>query len=79
MSIKGRIPARYTQLLFGAILSALMVSVVTTAVVMVNQGLTPDFPARWLAGFLTAWPIAFPTVLVVAPAVRKVVSYLTSA
>lgn len=78
MNMKGRIPVRYAPLLFGAILSALMVSVISAAVVVVNQGLTADFPARWLAGFLTAWPIAFPIVLVVAPAVRKLVSYLTS-
>jgi len=77
--MKGRLPVRFAPLLFGAIFSAIMVSVVSAAVLLVNQGLTADFAARWLKSFLTTWPIAFPTVLVVAPTVRKWVSYLTLA
>ena len=73
-----KIPARYSNLLFGAILSAIMVTVVSGAVVFVTQGLSPDFPAHWFKGFATAWPIAFPTVLVVAPGVRKIVARLTA-
>lgn len=76
--MKGRIPARFAPVLFGAILSAIMVSVVSAAVLLVDQGWTADFPARWLKGFLSTWPIAFPTILVVAPIVRKLVGYLTS-
>ena len=75
--LKGCIPARFAPILFGAFLSLTMVSVVSAAVILVNQGLTADFPLRWLKGFLTAWPIAFPTVLLVAPRVRRVVAYLT--
>jgi hypothetical protein len=77
--MKGRIPVRFAPLLFGAILSAIMVSVVTAAVLLVKRGLTADFAARWLKSFLTTWPIAFPLVWVLAPNVRKWVSYLTSA
>jgi hypothetical protein len=51
--MKGRIPAHFAPLLFGAILSTVMVSVVSTAVLLVNQGLTTDFPVRWLKSFLT--------------------------
>lgn len=76
--MKGRIPACFAPVLFGAILSAIMVSVVSAAVLLVDQGWTADFPVRWLTGFLSTWPIAFPTILVVAPAVRKCVSYLTT-
>ena len=77
--MKGRIPVRFAPILFGAFLSAIMVSVVSAVVLLVNQGLAVDFAARWLKSFLTTWPIAFPTLLVVAPTVRKWVSYLTSA
>ena len=72
-----RIPARYSNLLFGALLSSIMVTIISGAVVAVNQGLTPNFPHQWFNGFATAWPIAFPTVLVVAPRVRRLVSRLT--
>jgi hypothetical protein len=77
--MKGRIPVRFAPILFGAMLSAIMVSVVSVVVLLVNQGLAADFAARWVRSFLTTWPIAFPTVLVVAPTVRKWVTYLTSA
>jgi hypothetical protein len=77
--MKGRIPVRFAPILFGAMLSAIMVSVVSVVVLLVNQGLAADCAARWARSFLTTWPIAFPTVLVVAPTVRKWVTYLTSA
>ena len=76
MSLK--ISPRYSDLLFGGMLSMIMVTIISGAVVLVTHGLGPEFPARWLKGFVTAWPIAFPTVLVVAPLVRKFVAYLTT-
>ena len=72
-----RFDPKYANLLFGAILSAIMVSVVSATVLIINQGLTPDFLSRWLKSFLSTWPIAFPTVLVVAPRVRRLVNWLT--
>ena len=76
--MKGRIPARFATLLFGAIFSAIMVSLVSAVVILVNHGLTADFAERWLRSFLTTWPIALPTVTLLAPVVRRWVSYLTS-
>ena len=73
-----KIPARYGNLLFGGMLSMIMVTVISGAVVLVTQGFGPDFPVHWLKGFAIAWPIAFPTVLVVAPFVRKIVAKLTA-
>lgn len=72
-----RIPAKYDNLLFGGLLSLIMVTIISGTVVLVNQGLTPNLPQQWLKGFATAWPVAFPTVLVVAPRVRKLVAQLT--
>ena len=72
-----KIHPRYSNLLFGGILSGIMVTIISGAVVLVTQGLTSDFPVRWAKGFVTAWPIAFPTVLVVAPMVRKWVAKIT--
>jgi len=73
-----RISAKYSNLMFGGLLSIIMVTIISGAVVLVNQGLTPELPKQWLKGFITAWPIAFPTVLIVAPQVRKIVSKLTT-
>ena len=60
-------------------MSMIMVTIISGAVVFVTQGLGPGFLVQWFKGFATAWPIAFPTVLVVAPFVRRMVAKLTAA
>lgn len=73
-----RISSRYSNLLFGGLLSLIMVTIISGAVVFVTFGPVYNFLALWFKGFATAWPIAFPTVLVVAPLVRRVVNKLTT-
>jgi Protein of unknown function (DUF2798) len=73
-----RFPEKYSNLLFGALMSIIMVTIVSGTVLLVNQGMTENFPLQWLKGFTTAWPIAFPTVVVVAPRVRNLVAKLTT-
>jgi hypothetical protein len=74
-----KIPARYAPLVFGAILSVIMVTVVSGVVIALNQGIDRDFLWRWATSAATTWPIAFPTVTIVAPWVRRVVGRLTAA
>ena len=74
-----KIPVRYSNILFGGILSIIiMVTIISGAVVLVTEGFSPDFPAHWFKDFATAWTIAFPTVLVVAPWVRKLATRMTT-
>jgi hypothetical protein len=73
-----RIPARYAPILFSALLSAIMVCIVSAFVLVVSQGIHPGLPAQWLKSCVTTWPVAFPTVAVVAPWVRGVVGRITS-
>ncbi len=70
------IPGRHSSILFGALLSAIMVSIVSASVILINQG-TDNFFSRWATSLLTTWPIAFAAILVVAPLVRRLVSKLT--
>lgn len=72
-----RIPVRFASILFGGLLSAIMVAIVSAFVLAITQGIHPGFPAQWLRSCLTTWPVAFPTVLLVAPWVRQVVSRVT--
>ena len=69
-----RLPSRYAPLLFGALLSAIMVAIVSAFVLAINQGLHPDFPAQWLRSCATTWPVAFVAVTLVAPVVRRIVA-----
>lgn len=72
-----RIPARFAPILFGALLSLIMVGLVSAFVIAVTQGIDAGFAAQWLKSCLTTWPVAFPTVTLVAPWVRRVVGYMT--
>lgn len=74
-----KIPARYAPIVFGGLLSAIMVGLVSAFVLAVNQGIDGEFAARWLRSCATTWPIAFPAVTMVAPWVRRVVARVTTA
>lgn len=72
-----RIPVRFAPVLFSALLSIIMVCVVSGTVLVFSQGLHSGFVGQWLKSCMTAWPVAFPTVMVVAPLVRKIVGRIT--
>ena len=72
-----KVPAQYSNLLFGCLLSSIQVTIISGAVVLINQGLTTELLHQWLKGFAIAWPVAFPSAVVVAPLVREIVARLT--
>ena len=73
-----RIPARFAPIVFSALLSGIMVCIVSGFVLLTTMGFDPALPGRWLRSCITTWPVAFPTVAVVAPFVRRVVSRVTA-
>lgn len=73
-----RIPARFAPIVFGALLSVIMVAVVSAVVLATSRGIDSEFASRWLTSCLTTWPIAFPTVTLIAPWVRKLVGQITA-
>jgi len=72
------IPVRFAPILFGALLSAIMVAIVSGVVLALNQGIKQGFLWQWLRSCATTWPVAFPTVTLVAPSVRRAVAGLTA-
>ena len=73
-----RIPNRFAPVVFGGLLSAIMVALVSAFVLAINQGLHGGFLAQWLKSCATTWPVAFPTVTLVAPWVRRIVARVTA-
>ena len=71
------IPARFAPIIFRALLSAIMVCIVSAFVLVTSQGVHPDILEQWFKSCLTTWPIAFPTVALVAPWVRRIVERIT--
>jgi hypothetical protein len=73
-----RIPARFAPVLFSALLSAIMVCIVSAFVLAISRGIDSGFPAQWLRSCMTTWPVAFPTVAIVAPWARRIVGRVTA-
>jgi hypothetical protein len=73
-----RIPNRYSPIVFGALLSAIMVAIVSAVVLAINHGVQQGFLWNWARSCVTTWPIAFPTVTLIAPWVRRVVGRITA-
>jgi hypothetical protein len=72
-----RIPARFAPIVFSALLSAIMVGIVSGFVLVTSQGFHAGLAGQWMKSCLTTWPVAFPTVAVVAPWMRELVTKMT--
>ena len=73
-----KIPARFAPIVFGALLSAIMVALVSAFVLATSRGIHPGFAAQWMRSCATTWPVAFVAVTLVAPWVRKLVGRVTA-
>ncbi|WP_430465973.1 DUF2798 domain-containing protein [Tabrizicola sp.] len=71
------LPARFAPLLFGLILSGLMSLMVSGVSTYRALGLSDAFIGTWVSNWGISWLIAFPSVLVVAPITRRIVTRLT--
>lgn len=70
---------RYAPLLFGFLLSGMMSFVVSGIATFRAVGPVDGFSGLWLAAWLPSWLVAFPTVLIVAPIVRRFVAKISRA
>ena len=73
-----RIPVRFAPILFGVLLSAIMVALVSAFVLATTQGFHSGFVMEWLKSCATTWPVAFVAVTLIAPWVRRVVARVTA-
>lgn len=73
------VPARYSHILFGFILSGLMSCIVSGIATLRALGPADGILGAWMSSWATSWMVAFPTVLIVAPLARKLVGSLTKA
>jgi Protein of unknown function (DUF2798) len=78
--MKPFIPKRFEAIAFGLLLSCLMSFIVSFIANTMAVGMdSPGFFGVWVKSWLTAWAFAFPTVLVVAPLVRRVLRWIVIA
>lgn len=73
---RGKLPARYAAVLTPLVLSLLMTFIVSFISTLKSLGLQPALPAVWLTAWGLSWLVAFPTLLMVLPVVRRIVGWL---
>jgi hypothetical protein len=59
------------RFILAAIMSALMVMMVTLLVTYLNLGFRADFLGQWVKAYFIAWPVAATTGFLVMPAARR--------
>ena len=59
------------RFILAALMSAVMVLMVTLIVTYLNLGFRPDFLVQWTKAYFIAWPIAATTGFLVMPMARR--------
>ncbi len=70
------IPKKYEMILFAFLMSFFMAGFMSFVVTLINIGFVDGIVMIWLEAYWKAFLVAFPTILVVVPQVRKIVSKL---
>jgi hypothetical protein len=60
-----------TRFILAAVMSSMMVFMVTLVVTYLNLGFRPDFLLQWVKAYFIAWPIAAMTGFLVMPMARR--------
>ena len=73
---RGRLPARYAAIVSPLVLSLLMTFIVSFISTLKSLGFHPSLPSIWMSAWGLSWLVAFPTLIMVLPAVRRIVGWL---
>ena len=71
-----KLPPHYAGLVMPLLLSILMTCVVSFVSIVRSVGLTPGLIQVWLGAWGLSWLVAFPTLLLVLPFVRRATDVL---
>ncbi|MBB5753307.1 DUF2798 domain-containing protein [Prosthecomicrobium pneumaticum] len=69
-----KLPARFNAAAFPFVLSIAMTAIVSAVSTLKSLGFAPGFPGRWLSAWGLSWLIAYPVLLLILPAVRRIVA-----
>ncbi|KID12659.1 hypothetical protein P279_26640 [Rhodobacteraceae bacterium PD-2] len=71
------LPPRLAPVVFGLLLSGFMSLIVSGVATLRTVGVVPGLFGLWMSAWVSSWLVAFPSVLVVAPVVRRMVERYT--
>ncbi len=70
------IPKQYTPLVFSFFMAFLMSGIMSCVITVFNIGWVENLLLIWLKAWAFAFVIAFPTIVLISPIVRKLVSFV---
>ena len=73
-----RLPARFALPVTGFFLTLIMTCIISGISTALALGPTGAFLRQWPVAWMSSWVVAFPTVLVVMPLVRRIVLRLVA-
>lgn len=76
LTFRRRLPARAAALLTPLLLSLMMTFIVSAISTLRSAGPDADLMPLWLGAWAMSWLLAFPTLLLVMPLVRRMVGRL---
>ncbi len=77
-SLQRRLPASSAPLVTALLLSILMTCIVSGISTLLAHGVTPDLLLHWPRAWGFSWLVAFPTLLLVLPLVRRAVARIVA-
>ncbi len=74
----AKLPAKYNTVAFPLVLSTMMSFIISGVSTWRALGLIDGFAGKWMIAWGISWVIAFPTVLILLPVVRKIVGLVVN-
>ncbi|CAL4869980.1 hypothetical protein MMA231_04278 (plasmid) [Asticcacaulis sp. MM231] len=71
-----KLPSKYATYIMPLLLSVMMTFVVSAISTFKNIGFAHNFASCWMAAWSMSWVIAFPTLLLALPLVRRLVAVI---
>lgn len=69
-----KLPPHFNSTVLPGVLSFLMTMVISFVTTFANLGMSDKFLTKWFGAWMFSWIIAFPTLVILLPLVRKLVS-----
>jgi hypothetical protein len=74
-----KLPASWAKYMMPLVLSVLMSAIVSAVATAMSVGAGPMFLVRWPSAWGASWLVAFPSLLVVLPFVRRIMTAVVEA
>lgn len=74
-----KIPLRFRTMLFALIMSCNTALIVSGIIIYLHSASKEHYIRQWLSAFITAWPIVFIAILLIAPMVNKLLNVFVEA